>query len=128
MFALPMEPQQVTLDILRDNFPPDDILEKWMNGEEAEWPPMDDQMDAAPPELRFNVGTAVVCRIGADTWESGTISKLWYRENGWPEGAYAPYQIMLDDGRKIFAPFDNDQVIRLKNPSNIVTPASNQAS
>ncbi len=125
MFALPMESQQVTLDILRDNFPPDDILEKWMNGEEAEWPPMDDdQMDAALPELRFDVGTAVECRIGADNWESGTISKLWYRENGWPEGAYAPYQITLDDGRKIFAPFDNDQVIRLKNPSNIVTPPS----
>ena len=130
MFALPMEPREVTIDILRENFPPEDILEKWMNGEDVEWPPMfdDDNMDAAPIELRYNVGTAVVCRIGPENWEPGTISKLWYRENGWPEGAFAPYQVTLDDGRKIFAPFDNDQVIRLKNPSNVVTPVSSKAS
>ena len=129
MFALPMEPRQVTMEILLENFPPGDILEKWMNGEEAEWPPLyddNDMDDAAPMELRFNMGTAVVCRIGPDNWEPGTVSKLWYRENTWPEGAFAPYQITLDDGRKIFAPFDNDQVIRLKNPTNAVTPVSGE--
>ena len=62
MFALPMEPQQVTLEILQENFPPDDILDKWMKGEDAEWPPMydddddDNNMDAATASMELRSG------------------------------------------------------------------------
>jgi hypothetical protein len=129
MFALPMEPKEVDIDILRENFPPEDVLEQWMNGEDVEWPPLYDDENGnngtAPIELRYNIGTSVVCRIGPENWEPGTISELWYREQGWPEGAFAPYQITLDDGRKIFAPFDNDQVIRLNPNAASVTETLN---
>jgi hypothetical protein len=120
MFALPMEPKEVTSDILKESFPPEDVLEKWMNGEDVEWPPFYNENDPGdtPMELRFDVGTSVLCRIGPDSWEPGTVTKLWYRESRWPADAYAPYQITLTDGRMIFAPFDNDQVIRL----NTTTP------
>ena len=35
-----------------------------------------------------------------------------YREPKWPEGKVAPYQVKLCDGRKIFAPLDDERVIR----------------
>lgn len=70
----------------------------------------------ASPELRFNVGDRVQCRTGAgngdDAWSTGTIVKQWYREDGWPKTRFAPYQIKLDDARLIFAPMDDDRVIR----------------
>lgn len=37
---------------------------------------------------------------------------LDYREDDWPIGQTCPYQIRLDNGRKIYAPADVDQVIR----------------
>jgi hypothetical protein len=115
MFALPMEPKEVTVDVLKESFPPEDVLTKWMNGEDVEWPPFYNDKDQGdtPMELRFDLGASVLCRIGPDLWEPGTITKLWYRERQWPADAYAPYQIELSDGRMIFAPFDSDQVIRL---------------
>jgi hypothetical protein len=36
----------------------------------------------------------------------------------------APYQIMLHDGRLIFAPQDNDAVIRLRPPPALDAPSS----
>ena len=122
MFGLPMEPKDVTKEILEESFPPDNILQAWMDGEDAEWPPIldNDDMIHDTDELRFTLGASVICRTGPNEWLPGTISKLWYRESQWPNGAYAPYQIVLDDGRAIFAPFDNDQVIRL-NPNATTT-------
>jgi len=35
-----------------------------------------------------------------------------YSEPHWPKGRIVPYQIRLDDGRFIFAPMDDDRVIR----------------
>jgi len=71
-------------------------------------------MATAGVELRFTVGTKVQCKTGhgEDGWSNGTIIKLWYREERWPAGRLAPYQIKLDDGRLIFAPLDDDRVIR----------------
>jgi len=70
----------------------------------------------AQPELRFDVGTKVQCRTGRgdgeDGWSNGTVVKIWYRETQWPRGRTAPYQIKLDDGALIFAPMDDDRVIR----------------
>ena len=64
------------------------------------WPP--------PPndELRFEVGKRVECCVGKDHWEPGTVVALWYTEEGFPPGFYAPYQVELDMGNLIFAPDD----------------------
>jgi hypothetical protein len=110
-----MEAKDVTKEDLESNFPTREVLEKWHAGEDADWPPVDEEGDF--PELRFQVGTRVLCRIGPDAntdWAPGTVVLLWYREPTWPKGSYAPYKIQLDDGRNIFAPGDMDQVIRLQ--------------
>eukprot|EP00980_Cylindrotheca_fusiformis_P014454 scaffold3857_cov127-Cylindrotheca_fusiformis.AAC.11 len=115
MFGLPMEAKEVTDEDLRVSFPTRDVLEKWQKGEDAEWPPVVDPSSMQMPELRFDVGTKVFCRIGPDAtkdWAPGSVIKLWYRENNWPPGSFAPYQIKLDDGRSVFAPGDIDQVIK----------------
>ena len=62
--------------------------------------------------LRFAVGERVCCRTGAIEWSPGTVVALRYREEHWPEGRSAPYQIELDDGGLIFAPRDSDELIR----------------
>lgn len=115
MMSLPMEASDVTIEDLKENFPTIDVLKKWANGEEAEWPPFDME-NVGLPDLRFDVGARVDCRIGPDEvtgWVSGIISQLWYRESSWAEDSFAPYKIDLDDGRSIFAPADVEMVIRL---------------
>jgi len=112
MLGLPMEAYEVTKEELAAKFPTKEVLEKWHRGEEAEWPPFDTQL----PELRFAIGTKVLCRIGPDAekdWLAGNITQLWYTEKSWPPGSYAPYKVALDDGRQIFAPADMDQVVRI---------------
>lgn len=111
--GLPMEAREVTAQELENFFPPLDVIEKWHRGEEAEWPPRDDDAAAAATALRFEVGTPVQCRVGQADWLSGVITQLWYREPSWPEGAFAPYKVRLQDGRDIFAPADMDQIIRI---------------
>jgi hypothetical protein len=102
-----MEAKEVTLEELRPMFPPADVIQKWHRGEEADWPP-----EPELPELRFDVGSRVLCRLGPNAWTPGTVVMLWYREDNWPPGSFAPYQVKLDDGRLIFAPADMDQVIK----------------
>jgi hypothetical protein len=114
MMGLPLEAHEVTKELLEENFPYQEVLEKWSRGEDADWPPLEAMMDQLP-SLRFDVGQRVECRIGPDEvtgWAKGTITQLWYREQGWAEGSFAPYKIRLDDGRDIFAPGDVDMVIR----------------
>eukprot|EP00656_Telonema_subtile_P026084 TRINITY_DN2806_c0_g1_i3.p1 TRINITY_DN2806_c0_g1~~TRINITY_DN2806_c0_g1_i3.p1 ORF type:complete len:456 (-),score=157.92 TRINITY_DN2806_c0_g1_i3:65-1432(-) len=60
--------------------------------------------------LRFAIGDRVYCNTG--DWTPGTVVKQHYRENNWPAGKVVPYQIKLDDGRLIYAPVDDDKVIR----------------
>jgi len=63
--------------------------------------------------LRFKVGDRVECCVGTNEWAIGKIVKLKYRGPGWPKGRpSAPYQIKLDSGALIFAPFDDDRVVR----------------
>jgi len=115
MAALPLEPREVKKEDLDQAFPTPEVLQAWYRGEEAEWPPdqdMDDNDDLEMPPLRFVVGQKVFCRIGATQWAPGSIEQLWYREQGWPEGSWAPYKVLLDDGRNIFAPADVNQVIK----------------
>ena len=66
-------------------------------------------------DLRFGVGSRVECRVGDDPvtgWASGSVVQLMYRDSSFPPGDYAPYQIELVNGTLIFAPVDNDRVIR----------------
>ena len=61
--------------------------------------------------LRFKVGDKVECNA-ASGWSSGTIVALMYRTPDMPSGFVAPYQIQLDDGPLIYAPMDDDRVIK----------------
>jgi len=111
---LPMYAHEVTKEELALKFPTKDVLEKWYKGIDAEWPPFDDG-GLNLPQLRFDLGTRVMARIGPNAekdWAKGTVSQLWYAEKSWPDGSFAPYKVKLDDGRQIFAPADMDQVIR----------------
>jgi hypothetical protein len=121
MLGLPMEAHEVTRQILNESFPYEDILHRWANGEDAEWPPLEDDLANQLPELRFNLGAKVECRIGPDEitgWAKGTVIQLWYREESWAEGSFAPYKILLDDGREIFAPGDVEMVVRAQRDTN----------
>lgn len=40
---------------------------------------------------RFAVGARVKCNVGK--WETGTVVALDYREEDWPIGETAPYQV-----------------------------------
>eukprot|EP00934_Nitzschia_sp_Nitz4_P007080 Nitzschia sp. Nitz4//scaffold1_size375055//176227//176860//NITZ4_000270-RA/size375055-augustus-gene-0.674-mRNA-1//1//CDS//3329541027//7070//frame0 len=113
IFGMPFEAKDVTKEEVQNSFPTQDVLEKWQRGEDAEWPPIPGPEDL--PELRFDIGTKVQCRIGPDPkkdWANGEIVQLWYHEPNWPPGSFAPYKIKLDDGRDIFAPGDMDEIIR----------------
>jgi len=117
MLGLPMESNEVTDEELAEAFPPEEILRKWFHGQDAEWPPDNSNAmeEGTLPQLRFDVGDKVLCRIGPDAitgWAKGTIVQLWYRESSWPAGNWAPYKVQLDDGRNIFAPGDLEQIIK----------------
>jgi hypothetical protein len=116
MFGVPDEAKNVTLEALMDLFPTESVLRKWADGEDADWPPVEEyDMTMNRPKLRFDVGDRVSCRIGPDPvtgWATGTIIQLWYREPNWPDNSVAPYKIRLDDGKNIFAPGDLEQIIQ----------------
>lgn len=119
MLGLPMMAKDVKQTDLLEGFPTPEVLHKWSQGEEAEWPPFDDDEgefdEIARPALRFSIGQQVQCRVGPDPvtgWANGEVAQLWYREVGWPENSWAPYKIELEDGRLIFAPSDMDQIVR----------------
>jgi len=57
--------------------------------------------------LRFAKGDRVKCNTGSG-WIAGEVVQLMYRE----AGVIAPYQVKLDDGKLIYAPEDNDMLIR----------------
>jgi hypothetical protein len=112
MFGVPKEVEDVTLEDLKEFAPTADVLEGWARGEDLEWPPLPESGEPPEVELRFDVGMRVECRVGQNQWAPGVVIKLWYREPGWPTNHFAPYQIELDNGKKIFAPKDDEVVIR----------------
>ena len=71
----------------------------------------DHRAPSGVPKLRFKPGDRVLCNCGE--WEAGIITGLWYREDEWPRGQYAPYQVKLDSGDMICAPNDVDECIRI---------------
>ena len=70
----------------------------------------------ATMELRFAVGERVECSVDKGNAE-GVVVKRFYREEEWPKGYYAAYQVRLDhalesDATLIYAPRDLDRYIR----------------
>jgi len=97
----------------------------------AFWGPFDciRESDVAAPanvkvDLRFSVGDRVECMVpdkagntnnfNSFSWSPGTIVQTNYTVSS-EENFVAPYQIQLDVGRLIFAPADNDSIIRRSN-------------
>ena len=72
----------------------------------------DPVMDMEQQQLRFGEGQRVECNMGEAGWVKGTIDSLWHRQNGWGSRGPAPYSIATDDGGSIFAPRDDDGLIR----------------
>jgi G3E family GTPase len=65
---------------------------------------------------RFPIGARVQCNTGK--WSPGTVVALDWRDDNWPDGQTAPYQVELDTDRLIFAPEDDDECIR-RAPYNV---------
>jgi len=63
--------------------------------------------------LRFTVGTHVICNT-AEGKCPGRIVALHYREDHFPPGFVAPYQVQLDNGDLIFVPADEDELCSLR--------------
>ena len=69
-------------------------------------------VDSVPYDApRFDVGQQVEAYTG-DGWTKGKIVALHYREDEWDPSRVAPYQIELENGAFIFAPIDDDRVVR----------------
>ena len=90
---------------LKDNFPAYDV-DCCITDTECE-----EHLPRGAPKLRFKPGDRVQCFYG-DHWATGTITMLFYREDDWPRGQYAPYQVRLDSGDMICAPADVDDCIK----------------
>ena len=72
--------------------------------------------------LRFGRGARVVCNTGRNSeepWEAGTVVALYHSEEGWAPGEVVPYQVRLNDGTLIYAPFDADGCIRLRSGDDL---------
>ena len=62
-------------------------------------------------ELRFKVGDRVNCHMGNQAWVSGTITMRNCIPPEEDEKRF-PYRIRLDNGDLVYAPSDNDGVVR----------------
>merc|ERR1712194_92153 len=51
----------------------------------------------------------VECNVGGTQWAKGTIVGLFSPQS---QGGWLPYEILLDSGQKVFAPADENQIIR----------------
>jgi len=70
----------------------------------------DDNESSKKPH-RFKVGDRVACNTD-DGWQEGEVIALDYREDEWPKTSKpAPYQVLLDEGKKVYAPRDDDELI-----------------
>ena len=61
-------------------------------------------------KLKYKVGDVVKCKV--DKWTEGIVTQLWYREELWETGRYAPYQVLLENGELIYIPRDSKIFIR----------------
>ena len=71
-------------------------------------------------ELRFEVGTVVMCNFGPSGWKLGKVIALHYREDHWPAGKTAPYQVTLEaDHTLIYVPEDDPLYCREASPEDL---------
>lgn len=61
-------------------------------------------------KLTYKVGDHVICKT--DKWVEGIITQLWYREELWETGRYAPYQVLLENYQLIWVPRDSEIFIK----------------
>ena len=61
-------------------------------------------------DLTYKLGDYVQVNVGQ--WVSSIITKLWYREELWETGRYAPYQVLLENAKLIWVPRDSEVFIR----------------
>ena len=137
MLGIPCEMKEVDDEFLDEFFPPPEVVMDWAAGIDNQWHPgmadeeteINDYLEQYKSEvkLRFQIGQEVECRVGSDPvtgWAPGKVIELYYRESNWPANSLAPYKIGLDDGRNIFAPSDENQVIRkrLNYPAKLTKP------
>lgn len=71
----------------------------------------EENMEKRRKMLRFNVGDAVECRTGQNEWSAGKVKEQLWKS---PSGQTAPYQVELDNGTLIYAPADDNQLIRAR--------------
>ena len=64
-------------------------------------------------EYRFITGTIVMCNLGKEGWKLGRIISLNYREENWPEGEVAPYQVSLFMSQEMMTAFAGKQRKRM---------------
>ena len=62
--------------------------------------------------LRFALGDKVQCKTGPNQWSDGEVVELMYRDEQMPPGMVAPYQVKLASGSLIYAPADEEELIR----------------
>jgi len=70
-----------------------------------------ESLEEKKAKLRFKIGDAVKCNTG-DGWKQGKVVALMYRDDYMPPGMVAPYQVQIDGGGLIYAPSDEDELIR----------------
>lgn len=64
-------------------------------------------------DLRFEIGATIMCNMGDSGWQLGRIIALNYREEHWPAGRQAPYQVALEaDHTLIYVPEDDARYCR----------------
>ena len=68
--------------------------------------------------LRFKVGDLVLCKH--NDWSIGIITQLWYREDLWETGRYAPYQVLVGNKIAIWVPQDTDNFIKYVDKNNLL--------
>jgi len=82
--------------------------------------PADAIMAAADIQLRFDVGAMVMCNLGRDGWRLGRVIALHYREDTWPIGQVAPYQVALEgDHSLIYVPHEEPRYCRAATPEDL---------
>lgn len=77
--------------------------------EDQEQPRLLSLTERSSMTLRFKVGDKVLANCGE--WLPGTVTDLWYIQEGFPPGKCAPYKVQLDAGPQIFAPGDEERFI-----------------
>uniref|UniRef100_A0A7S2HD47 F-box domain-containing protein n=1 Tax=Haptolina brevifila TaxID=156173 RepID=A0A7S2HD47_9EUKA len=67
--------------------------------------------------LRFAEGDRIEVHVapagGTNAgWKAGTVTEVFYRHDGFPEGTCAAYKLRLDDGQTVYVPQDIESLLR----------------